>query len=95
MKRDWLIRISVNNCGLDFEDDESLALLTTDANIEMAYVVQNALSEADKRLREEDKDGCCEYDEYGWNASVLLDEVCEKHGWTWSCLNPQVEFVID
>ena len=95
MKKDWLVKVTVNNCGLNFEDDVTLVLLTTGAEVEKAYIIQNALAETDKRLQEVDSDGMCKYDEYGWNACVLLDEVCEKHGWTWNSLNPQVDFVIE
>ncbi len=93
MKKDLLVKITVNNSGLEFEDDVSLVLLTVDADLTESEVIKNIAS-VDRQLRKEDEDGECLYNEYGWNADVLLDEACEKYGWTWESLNPQIEFTI-
>ena len=93
MKKDWLVQVTVNNAGLDFDDDVSLVLVTVDASLSRAEVLKKIAS-VDKKLRKEDKDGECLYNEYGWNSSVLMDEVCEKYGWSWESLNPDIEFTI-
>ena len=93
MKKDWLVEITVNNAGLDFDDDVSLVLVTVDAELTRAEVLKK-IAAIDKKLRKEDKSGECLYNEYGWNAGVLLDEACEKYGWSWEYLNPDIAFTI-
>lgn len=93
MKKDLLVKITVNNSGLEFEDDVSLVLLTVDADLNELEVMKK-ITDVDSILRYENEDGECLYNYYGWNASVLMDEVCEKYGWSWESLNPDIEFTI-
>lgn len=88
-----LVKVTVNNSGLDFEDDVDLAFITCPIHVEN-YQVQNALVKADKQLREENEEGDCAYNEEGWNIKTLLDSVCKAHNWTWSRLVPKVDFTI-
>lgn len=93
MKKNWLVKVTVNNSGLDFEDDVTSVYLVTDASVTHQDVAK-ALDRADKLLRKENKEGWCSYDMYGWNCTTLLEKVCEKTDWTWFVLRPDVEFTI-
>ena len=93
MKKEWLVKVTVNNCGLDFEDDVSSVILETDASVEQ-HTIAVALDRADHLLRKEDEEGECEYNELGWNCGALMDKVCEITGWEWYSQNPDIEFTI-
>lgn len=93
-KKEWLIQVTVNNCGLDFDDDVSSVYLETDAEVPRDDIIK-ALTSADNCLREEDEDGECEYNDLGWNCSTLMDKVCSQTGWSWYATNPSITFTIE
>ena len=94
MKKNWLVKVTVNNSGFDFSDDVTSVYLVTDASVTHQDVAK-ALDRADKLLRKENKAGECSYDLCGWNCSTLLEKVCLlNEGWTWFALRPDVEFTI-
>ena len=93
-KKNWLVKVTVNNCGLNFEDDVTSVYLVTDASVTHQDVAK-ALDRADKLLRKEDKEGWCEYDKEGWNCATLMDKVCLlNEDWIWYATNPDIEFNI-
>ena len=77
MKKNWLVKVTVNNSGFDFSDDVTSVYLVTDASVTHQDVAK-ALDRADKLLRKEDEDGGCIYDNIGCNYSSLMVEVCKK-----------------
>lgn len=89
----FFIRTVVNNSGID-ADDVSVVIMSVPLTVGYADV-KKAINQADSELREEDDEGECRYNQEGWNASVLMDYVCEKHeGWVWGFLNPDMEITI-
>ena len=92
-KRDVIVRVTVNNAGLDFADDVDFVLVTIPAELKI-YELKNIIEQTDKELRKEDDEGECEYNHYGWNVMTLMDEICDKHGWSWRHLCPEVDFTI-
>lgn len=92
-KKDVLVKVTVNNSGLDFSDDVDFVLVDVPAEVKV-YQVQNAIEKADQELRKEDDDGECQYNYDGWNTCTLMDEVCKNRDWTWSFLNPEISFTI-
>lgn len=93
-KKKWLVKVTVNNSGLDFEDDVSTVILETDDSVTHQDVAK-ALDRADKVLRIENRVGECSYDLYGWNCATLMDKVCLlNEGWIWYATNPDIEFTI-
>lgn len=93
MKKDWLVKVTVNNSGLEFEDDVDMVRLTTDGSL-TKFEIEEVFIKTDKQLREEDEDCCCEYDELGWNVCSLMDEICKDRDWTWEFVAPEIDFVI-
>lgn len=93
-KKKWRVTVTVNNSGLDFDDDVTSVILETDASVEQ-HTIAVALDRADKVLRIENSVGECSYDYYGWNCKTLMDEVCHlNEGWTWHESKPDIEFTI-
>jgi len=93
MKRDWLVKITVDNSGLEFGDDVDFIRLTTDGTVTKFDIV-NTFVKTDTHLRKEDEDGHCEYNDIGWNTSAFLDEVCRDRDWTWEFVAPEIDFTI-
>jgi hypothetical protein len=93
MKRDWLVKVTVNNAGLDFDDDVDFVQLTTDGSV-TKFELEEIFIQTDKLLRKEDENDECEYNDFGWNASTLLDKICDSRGWTWEFVAPEIDFVI-
>lgn len=89
----WLIKITVNNAGLDFGDDVDFVSLTTDEDVKLSEVYR-AICDTDKLLRKEDDEGECAYNYEGWNVDTLMDEVCRYSGWSWVTLSCDMEFEI-
>jgi len=83
------IRTVVNNSGIDI-NDVSIVILTVPTEVTKEEVVK-VITDTNNRLREENDEGDCMYNEEGWNASTLMDTVCNKTGWTWGFLNPDLE----
>ena len=50
--------------------------------------------ERKENVDEENDDGECLYNEYGWNTNTLMTEVCEKYGWSWEYLNADIDVCI-
>lgn len=92
-KKDVIIRVTVYNSGLDFGDDVDFILLTVPAELKM-YQVRETIESINEEFKKEDEGGECLYDSYGWNATTLMDEVCERNGWSWRFLLPELSFEI-
>ena len=92
MKRDFIIKVTVDNSGCDFEDDVDLVLLTV--NGECKSEVVRKIASVNKKLHKENDDGECLYSDYGWNTNTLMTEVCEKYGWSWEYLNADIDVCI-
>ena len=90
-KKDVIVKVTVNNSGLNFEDDVDFILLTVPAELKI-YQVQNIIEKVNNELKEENEDGECGYDLNGWNVTTLMDEVCDKasDGWSWRFLYPEI-----
>ena len=90
--KSYLVRVVVNNAGLDFEDDVTFVNIETkDATL---GDVNRHLWMTDQKLREEDSEGNCGYDNFGWNADTLLDALCKTYDYTWSKLSFDLEYII-
>ena len=90
-KKDVIVKVTVNNSGLDFGDDVDFVLLTVSAE-ETICQVRDLIGKVDNELKEENENGECGYDLYGWNVTTLMDEVCDKasNGWSWRFLYPEI-----
>lgn len=94
MKKDWLVKVTVNNSGLEFEDDVDIVRLTTDGSV-TKFEIEKIFIDANKKLSEEDEDGECIYNDIGWNTTSLMDEICDSRDWTWEFIAPEIDFVIE
>ena len=90
-KKDVIVRVTVNNSGLDFSDDVDFVLLTVSAE-QTIYQVRELIEKVNNELKEENDNGECGYDLNGWNVTTLMDEVCDKasDGWSWRFLYPEI-----
>ena len=90
----YLVRVVVNNAGLDFEDDVDFVCIRVPEEISLCDV-EKAMTELDKELHEEDDYGNTLYDEKGWNAQTLMDALCDTHkGWSWEFMSYDMNFSI-
>ena len=92
-RKDVIVKVTVSNAGLCFEDDVDFTLVTVPAEMEI-YKLQNYIEKTDKELRKENEEGECEYNYYGWNITTLMDKVCKDYDLSWQKLKPQIDFVI-
>ena len=53
-KKDVIVKVTVSNAGLCFEDDVDFALVTVPTEMEI-YKLQNYIEKTDKELRKENK----------------------------------------
>lgn len=90
-KKDVIVKVTVNNSGLDFGDDVNFVFLTVSAE-ETICQVRDLIGKVNIELKEENENGECSYDLYGWNVTTLMDEVCDKAnaGWSWRFLSPEI-----
>jgi len=90
-KKGVIVKVTVNNSGLNFEDDVDFVILTVSAE-QTAYQIRELIEKVNNELKEENEDGECGYDLNGWNVTTLMDEVCDKasDGWSWSFLYPEI-----
>ena len=96
-KKDVILKVTVDNSGLEFEDDVDFVLLTVPAELTISDV-NKVVEAADALLAEEFDDDDypyeCLYDERGHNVETLMDEVCRGNDWTWRKLQPEIEVEI-
>ena len=93
-KKDVIVKVIVNNAGLDFTDDVDFVLLTVPAEFDRTEIYKK-IEQTDKLLRKEDEDGNCLYMQRGYNYTTLMDEVCEGGEFSYRKLTPEFEFSID
>ena len=94
-KKDVIVKVTVSNNGLCFEDDVDYVVLTVPSELKV-YRVQNIIEKVNEELKEEDDDGMCGYDHEGWNVTTLMDNVCERasDGWSWRFIRLEISVEI-
>ena len=92
-KKDVIVKVTVNNAGLDFEDDVDIVIVTVPAELK-SYELAKVITKADKELRVEDDEGECLYYKEGWNMITLMNKICDENDWSWRHLRPEIEFTI-
>lgn len=93
MKRDFIVRVTVDNSGCAFEDDVDTILLTVDGNLSLSEV-KKKIASVNKKLHKENSDGDCLYSELGWNVDTLMTTICDKYSWSWEYLSPDIDVLI-
>lgn len=96
--KDFITQITINNSGLNFEDDISLAVITVPDVISKDNI-REILNKIDKEFHnEEDDEGNyigCHYAEHGYNSDTLLKEMHVRTGWTYKYIYPEISFTIN
>ena len=96
--KDFITQITVNNSGLNFEDDISLAVITVPDVISKDNI-REILNKIDKEFHnDEDDEGNyidCNYARHGYNSDTLLKEMYVRTGWTYKYICPDISFTIN
>ena len=94
-KKDVIVKVTVNNSGLDFTDDVDFVLLTVSAESTI-HQIRDVIENVNAELKKENEDYECGYDLEGWNVTTLMDHVCDKvsDGWSWRFLYPEINVEI-
>lgn len=93
MKKNFIIQVTVDNSGCDFDDDIDLVCLTVEDDVTKSDV-KRKIESVNKKLHKKNQDGDCLYSDFGWNKATLMDEVCEKYGWSWEDVSYDIDVVI-
>lgn len=92
MNKKFIIQVTVDNSGCDFDDDIDLVCLTVAEDITKSDV-KRKIESVNKKLHKENSNGNC-YADLGWNKATLMNAVCEKYGWSWEDVSYDICVVI-
>lgn len=92
--KDYTIKVTVNNSGLNFEDDVTLVTVYVPEEEDIDSVIEK-ITEVDKKLHEEDDSGDCEYSRRGYNYTTLMEELELIYNWKWQVVSQDINFTIN